>query len=413
MNAVRLPAVTTPAHDKAQRIRALFFESGRRGGSVYRLKSILERLDPERFECGFMAWYRDHAASRLLEVEGAFCRSSLRLRGEQPDSIKHLFGRPVPTPFGLYYYLASRRAIRRHRPDVVYMNNGIDGHEPAILAASRAGVPVVCHPRHSDPLDADDRRTASQVTLIVASSRWGTRHFERELGRPADDFECVYEGIDLPAFDARVRAEAPPELPEGPVYACLLGSLTTRKRPLLAIEAMKRAAPRNRELRLVLAGDGPLRGDVERVVREAGLEGSVVRLGSVRAVPALLRRCHVGLLVSLSEGMPNAVMEYMAAGLPVVTSAVPGVDELVAHGRTGLMLQDPATPEGIADCLLSLAADRALRESYGRAGRQAIEGEAFSVGTEARRVGEVLQKAVGRRQSGRTGSAASGAAGPS
>jgi glycosyltransferase involved in cell wall biosynthesis len=373
----------------------LFFESGRAGGSVFRLKSVLERLDRDRFEGGFLTWYGDQAATCLFEVPSLFCRRSLGLKRERPDTFKHLRGLPLPTPFALYYYLACRRIFARHKPDVAYMNTGIGFHEPAILAASRAGVPVACHLRSSAPLDPDERRAAPRVTRFVTSSRWGAQQFASELGRPAHEVDCVYEGIDLAAFDARARAEASPALPSGPVYACLVGSLIERKRPLLAIQGLAAARGRCPDLRLVLAGDGPLRSEVERMVVEARLEGSVIRLGRVSAVPSLLRQCHVGLLVSTSEGMPNAVMEYMAAGLPVVTSPVPGVDELVEHGRTGMVLPDPPTPETIAEALVALASSPERRAAFGASGRKKIEGREFSVEAEARGVGEVLGKLAG------------------
>jgi len=383
------------------RIRVLFFESGRRGGSVYRLQSILERLDPDRFEGGFVSWYRDGAAARLFGLPRLFCRRGIGLRGERPDTFKHLLGLPLPTPFAAYYYVVSRRIIGRHAPDVAYVNTGLGLHEPAILAASRAGVPVVCHLRSSARLEHDELRSAARVTRFVTSSRWGAAHFAWELGRPARDFDYVYEGIDLPAFDVRAGAEAAPPLPPGPLYVCLVGSLIERKRPLVAIQALAVARRRRPELRLVLAGDGPLRREVERLVRALDLEEAVLRLGGVAAVPALLAQCHAGLLVSASEGMPNAVMEYMAARLPVVSSSVPGVDELVEHGRTGIIVPDPLTPEAVAEGLCELATSAPRRAAFGAAGRRKIEGPEFSVETEARGVSDVIARVSGVPPGGR------------
>jgi glycosyltransferase involved in cell wall biosynthesis len=389
-----------PEDGRGGRLRALFFESGRRGGSIYHLKSLLERLDPLRFEGGFVSWYEDLVAARLFEMETPYCRRSLHLRTEQPDTFKHAWGLPLPTPFALYYYLVGRSVLRRHRPDVAYMNTGIAGHEPVILAARRLGIPVVCHVRHSRALDADERRVAPWVERFVSCSRWGAQHLEGQLGRPASQIDCVYDGIDLSAFDARAANEIPPVLPQGRILVCLLGSLIPRKRPLLAIEALARARKRSPELTLVIAGDGPLRPEVERIVRQVGVDSAVIRLGSVAVVPALLRRCHIGLLVSESEGMPNAVMEYMAAGLAVVSSSVPGVGELVGEGRTGFIVPD-ATPAAVGDALLQLALSPARREAFGRAGREAIAGEAFKVESEARGVEDVLLRAskrAGRRR---------------
>ncbi len=386
---------------RSPRIRVLFFESGRRGGSVYRLQSILERLDRDRFEGGFVSWYRDGAAARLFGLPRLFCRRGIGLRGERPDTFKHLLGLPLPTPFAAYYYLVSRRIIGRHAPDVAYVNTGLGFHEPAILAASRAGVPVVSHLRSSARLDADELRSAVRVTRFVTCSRWGVAHFADELERSEGEFDFVHDGIDLATFDLRAFQEAAPALPPGPLYVCLVGSLIERKRPLLAIQALAVARRRCPELRLVLAGDGPLRHEVERLVGLLDLEQAVLRLGSVAAVPALLARCHVGLLMSTSEGMPNAVMEYMAARLPVVSSSVPGVDELVEHGRTGIIIPDPLAPEAVAKALCELGTNAAHRAALGAAGRRKIEGPEFSVETEARGVSDVILRASGLLAGGR------------
>ena len=93
--------------------------------------------------------------------------------------------------------------------------------------------------------------------------------------------------------------------------------------------------------------------------------------------------------------MPNAVMEYMAAGLPVVTSSVPGVDELVDHGSTGLIVPDPLTPESMAGALCELANNPGQRASFGRAARMKIEGHEFRPEAEVGGVSNVLVKAVG------------------
>jgi glycosyltransferase involved in cell wall biosynthesis len=383
-------------------IRTLFFESGHRGGSVYRLRSILERLDPDRLEGGLVSLHEDGAAARLFEVPRLFCRRSLGARNERrPETVRHPLGLPVPTPFAIYYYMVARRVIQREAPDVVYFNNGMGFHEPAVVAASRAGVPVVAHVRSSATPDADERRCSARVTRFVTCSRWGAAHFARELGRPARDFDVVYDGIDLAGFDVRARAEAPPPLPVSPVYVCLVGSLIERKRPLLAVRALALARRSRPELRLVVAGEGRLRGEVDRLVRRLDLEGTVLRLGSVAAVPALLARCHVGLLVSSSEGMPNAVMEYMAARLPVVSSSVPGVDELVEDGRTGTIVPDPLTPEAVADALCGLAADSERRAALGGAGRRKIERPEFGVDSEAGGVSEAIVRASGGLRRGR------------
>src|SRR5262245_15099200 len=253
------------------RIRVLFFESGRRGGSIFRLRSVLARADRDRFEAGFVSYYSDEAAATLFRLEGLFCRHSLGLRWEQPDVFKHPFGLEVPTPFALYYFVVSLVLLWRHRPGVVYMNTGIDGHQPAIWAARLLGIPVVCHIRTSRPLTRNERRVARHVQRFVACTRWGVEHYRSQLARPAGDVSLVYDGIDLDEFDTRAAKAAAPPGPEGALYVCQVGSLIPRKRPRLAVEAVALARQRCPELRLILAGDGPLRDELARLLSEPEL----------------------------------------------------------------------------------------------------------------------------------------------
>jgi glycosyltransferase involved in cell wall biosynthesis len=206
--------------------------------------------------------------------------------------------------------------------------------------------------------------------------------------------DLVYEGIDLDTFDERAARESGPALPEGPLYVCQVGSLIPRKRPRLAAEAATLARRRCPDLRLVLVGVGPLQEELVQMLREPSMGEAVIMVGHVREIPALLRRCFIGLLVSEHEGLPNAVMEYMAAGLPVVVSPLPGVDELVRHEQTGFVVADP-TPERLAEALLQLALSPEKRAAFGRAARRHIEEGRFRVETEARAVESVVTRAVG------------------
>src|SRR5262245_30190417 len=300
------------------RIKVLFFESGREGGSVFRLASIVRRIDRSRFEPAVAAYYRDHAAAVLYRIDGVFCRTWLRVPWHpQPDTLTPGLGRFVPMRFGIYLLPASLLLLRRPRPHLLYLNTDIGGFEPTIAAARRLGAAVVCQLRMSRELKAHEIRFANQVSHLVTSSEWAARFYERQTGTAAT---CVYEAIDLDEFDARARPPLERALPDGPVYVCQVGSLIARKRPHLAVAAIAIARERIPSLKLVLVGDGPEAARLDALARERGLEDAVLRLGRRRDVPAILRRCHIGLLLSEHEGLPNAVLEYMAGALPVVAA---------------------------------------------------------------------------------------------
>lgn len=118
----------------------------------------------------------------------------------------------------------------------------------------------------------------------------------------------------------------------------------------------------------LFVGDGPDRAAVEQELRHGGLDDAVSITGERADVPELLAGADVFVLSSLSECMPISVLEAMAAGLPVVASAVGGVPEVVVEGETGALVP-PGDPEALAAALAPLIADPGLRERIGAAGR--------------------------------------------
>ena len=123
------------------------------------------------------------------------------------------------------------------------------------------------------------------------------------------------------------------------------------------------------QLQVVVAGDGPLRAELQLRAVALGLAGHLHFLGERHDVPRLLEGFDLFVLPSVSEGMPLTILEAMHARLPVVATAVGGVPELVLHGETGLLV--PArSPAALAAALQRLLLDGPLRQAMGEAGRQ-------------------------------------------
>lgn len=120
-------------------------------------------------------------------------------------------------------------------------------------------------------------------------------------------------------------------------------------------------------------GDGPERPALERALRAAGLDGTVRLHGSVPGAAAAYLSAQFALLASHEEGLPNALLEAMAAGLPCVATAVGGVPELVEHERTGLLVP-PHDPPALAEAIQRLVDDAALRRKLGAAARERATG---------------------------------------
>lgn len=148
-----------------------------------------------------------------------------------------------------------------------------------------------------------------------------------------------------------------------------VGRLDPEKNPRLLLEIIERLRARDDRWRLRIAGDGPLRGELERALADRGLDGAVELLGEVpngAQLWDLYRSSHAFLHVSFTEGLPQVLFEAQAAGLPIVATAVGGVAPALRGGELGLLIPPADAPAAIA-ALERLAGERELRERLVRA----------------------------------------------
>jgi glycosyltransferase involved in cell wall biosynthesis len=135
-----------------------------------------------------------------------------------------------------------------------------------------------------------------------------------------------------------------------------------------ALRTLQRVVAQHPQARLVLVGDGPERPRIEKETRRLGLIEQVLFLGQRSDVPRLLAMADFFLLTSISEGIPLTLIEAMNAGLPVVSTRVGGVGEIVQQGITGL-LASSGDDQALAAHVVQLVADAPLRRRMAEAGR--------------------------------------------
>jgi colanic acid/amylovoran biosynthesis glycosyltransferase len=175
-----------------------------------------------------------------------------------------------------------------------------------------------------------------------------------------------------------------------PLRILTVGRLVPQKGHAILLDALALLRREGLEIAAELIGDGPHRGALERRARELGLAGVVTFAGALGqdAVRARFERADVFCLPSFAEGVPVVLMEAMALELPVVTTRVMGIPELVDDGKSGLLVP-PGRADAVADALRRLARDPAERRRLGAAGRRTVQ-ERFDCTREAARLGELL-----------------------
>jgi glycosyltransferase involved in cell wall biosynthesis len=266
------------------------------------------------------------------------------------------------------------RLFRRERPLVVHANSskaGVLGR----LAAFAARVPVRFFTVHGwafkahTGLASNAYLWADRLMSPLTTTTICVAHGERSAGLQArtcraDRTVVIYNGVplDVPRRGAHT----------GPATLLSVGRLRAPKDFVTLVRAMAALEPGAARLRI--AGDGPDRPALEAEIDRLGLTERVELLGTRDDVPELLAGSDVFVLASDSEGLPMSVLEAMAAGLPVVASAVGGIPELVRDGETGTLVR-PGDSAVLARAIERIVSDPVLRDRLGEAGRHRVEQE--------------------------------------
>lgn len=207
----------------------------------------------------------------------------------------------------------------------------------------------------------------ARAVVIVLSSRMGHELAAHGLWLPATLY--IPNGVDATRF-APVRTDLlEDERARTVVCVCRLSYQKGVDMLLYAWQLVHTQAP---TARLIVVGTGPLHKDLERLAEGLGVASAVEFAGVQSNVPAQFHRAGIAVLASRWEGMPNAVLEAMACGLPCVGTRVSGSEDIIQHGVNGLLV-DPDDYRGMAAALLTLLRDTALTRDYGRAARATIE----------------------------------------
>jgi glycosyltransferase involved in cell wall biosynthesis len=247
--------------------------------------------------------------------------------------------------------------------------------------AALAGVPVRVMSRRSlnnyqrgGFVGALERRLHRTVHAIIGNSRSVIGQLKDE-GVPPDRLALIYNGLDAAAFATaagegrRGRLSLPPDA----LIMCIIANLIAYKGHRDLIDALASAAPKLPPgWRLLVVGrDDGIGPQLQSQARRLGLQDHIDLLGARNDVAAILAASDIGILCSHEEGFANAILEGMAAGLPMIVTDVGGNAEAVIDGETGLVV--PAKDPGrLADAILRLARDAELRSRYGAAGRRRV-----------------------------------------
>lgn len=338
--------------EPARRTRLLFVINDlARAGAETQLVALALALDPARYEKRIVVLKERNDFADALAAAGIPVLA-LRRRGWMDIGV----------------VVRLWREMRRFRPDVVHSFLFVANLLAAVVGRLAGARWIVVSQRCSyDAMLPPFWRRVARLShrladCVIVNSRAALEE-ERAAGFPPARLAHVPNAASSGPFPAVDRAAL--GLPGGPLVLTV-GQLEPIKGHRYVIEAWPAVRRSHPDANLVLVGDGPARGTLEEQVLRLGLGISVVFAGFRSPADAYVTACDVLVQPSLTEGMPNAVLEAMAAGRPVIASRVGGVPELVVDGETGLLVP-PAEPDALARAIVVLLDDPDLGARLGAA----------------------------------------------
>lgn len=362
------------------------------GSSIHGVSRLFSwwfpRFDPARFDVSLVGLKREEPASRLLMDEGI--------------AVHHLNrGRFDPRIVGDLVALARARGAR------ILHVHGYAAADFGRLAARRTGAALVLHEHFADPRmpayqGLADRLLSGLTDRAIAVSG-STRDFlVRERHVPAARVRLIWNGAPLEEFahapaGARERIREQWGLATDALAIGTIGRLSEQKGQRDLLEAAGRVVTADARARFVLVGDGDLRPALESQAAALGLGDRVVFAGHRTDVPAVLAALDVVCISSTYEGTPLALFEAMAAGRAIVSTAVDGCREILAHERTAL-LSPARDPAALARNLARVLAEESLRHALGAAA--AAESRRYDIAECVRQIEALYDEVLAERARG-------------
>ena len=378
--ATRLSPTRPTLAPETQPVRVCFMiDRLSRAGTETQLLALLRKLDPEKVRPSLVLLDGEDDLSRALEP--AEC-PVIRL------GVRKLISYRAAT--------AARRLQafwREQRPDVL-QTYFLDAAYFGAPLAKLTGIPQVVRVRNNLGywLDGKHRMLGRLiqpfVNLTLTNTAAGKQTLVTNEGHRAKDVEVLENGVDLERFKRFIL----PDTSRSRVRVGCVANLRAVKNIDGLMHFAKSALARYPQLVFEVAGDGEQREELEKLHGELGLGDRFRLLGSVSDVPGFLRTLDIAVLPSHSEGMSNALLEYMAASRAVIVTDVGANSEVVRHGKDGLIV-----PAGDGDSFVEaighLLANPLTAAGYGVSARKRVEAE-FSRDAMCRRFEEFYRGLV-------------------
>ena len=289
------------------------------------------------------------------------------------------------------------RILRQQRVDILH-SHMFQASRLASPLGRMCGVPLIIETSHGRESwrkgikanHAVDRFAGRFVDRYIAVSNAIARYLVETKGLPEEKIQVIHNGVDMnkfePSLSERLGMKKALGIAEGDPVLLVVGRLEPQKGHQILLEAMAKIRGEFPDAKLICLGDGALRGKLTESTEKLSLESAVRFVGFQNNVREWLAMADISVLPSFYEGLPLSAIESLAAGRPMVATAVDGTPEVVIHEKTGLTVP-PGDPTAMAEAICRLLRDPGWAKQLAEVGREYVISE-FSLDRFARKTQE-------------------------
>ena len=328
------------------------------GGVQRQLLSVLSKIDNSRFDVDICAVRR----GGILEAKFAKRASSVYILG-------------IETKYSLRALMKLVALIKRNRYDIVHIHRMDDIVPVCTLAAHISNVDNILI-QHHFPYHWKSRRKlfmekvlTKSCNRIIGVSHHVINHTGKMLGIPANRRTVIYNGIEANRY---AKSHHQKHVQDSNSIG-LVARIVYFKRIGDFIKAAKIVSDVRRDVKFSVIGSGEKDRETALRNQATALGVDINWMGEIANIEDVLFQLGIGVLCSSKEGLGNVILEYMASGLPIVSSKIPPVEEILPHGKAGLLVP-PKSPSHLASALLKTLDNKILKRKFSLAGPKRVKG---------------------------------------
>ena len=298
-----------------------------------------------------------------------------------------------------------RERVKAIKPDVIIINNQdvllpwawtLGGPRNSTLGNKNLPVFAVIHSTEAGkfrPSDLIHRLFLPRYDRVITLGEPHAKYAMQRFGLARDKLAVIHNGVET--ITPKLLEKPLPELPQDALIGVIAARLHPDKNHIGLLEATKLVLEKHPNFHLLALGQGDQRNSLEAHAKTLGIADHVHFLGARGDVAAILERAHVGLISSVTtETLSIAVLEYMRAGLPVISTRLGSLEDQVLDGKTGFLVP-PGDDNALAKAIVKMLENPGLRSQFGAAGK-ALQQQEFTSAKMGAGYLELFQKSLSR-----------------